>query len=82
MEELNLGNQPSGQQTLSSMFDCHETYPMKGHHASTLTDAVTDYIVMDMVPISVVKREGFHNMLNKFDPRYIKCPDALTSLTR
>ena len=43
---------------------------MKGHRASTLTDAVADNIVMDMVPISVVEREGFRNMLNKFDPRY------------
>ena len=34
----------------------------EGTLTSTLTDAVADYIVMNMVPISVVELEGFRNI--------------------
>ena len=52
------------------MFGRQEHYPMGGSRATKLTDAIADYIISDMVPISGVESAGFRHMLQSFDPRY------------
>ena len=61
---------PGGQQTVASLFGNQGAYPMRSNRALSLTDAVADYIVTEMQPISIVEREGFRRMLLKFDSRY------------
>ena len=43
---------------------------MGSREHKSLTDAVTCYIVIDMLPISIVDNDGFRELVSKLNPRY------------
>ena len=43
----------------------------------TLTNAIGSMICADAIPTSIVRRRGFQNLVEKFDPRYT-LPDRTT----
>lgn len=60
----------SGQQTIQDAVQKLKSYERNGKKWEELTDSVTSCICKDMLPINIVEKEGFRQMLKKFDSRY------------
>ena len=58
------------QQTIEHTFGLSHKYDRKGKKWQQLTNKVTRCIAKDMIPISIVEKPGFKQMLESFDPRY------------
>ena len=58
------------QQTIEHPFSLFQKYDQKGKKWQQLTNKVTRCIAKDMLPISIVEKPGFKQMLESFDPRY------------
>jgi len=58
------------QQTIEYTFSLGQKYEQKGKKWQQLTKKVTRCIAKDMLPISIVEKPGFKQMLETFDPRY------------
>ena len=62
--------QEEGQQSIERAFSLSQKYDRKGKKWQQLTNKVTRCIAKDMLPISIVEKPGFKQMLESFDPRY------------
>ena len=60
----------SGQQTIQDAVQKLKSYKRNGKKWEELTDFVTSCICKDMLPINIVEKEGFRQMLKKFDSRH------------
>ena len=60
----------SGQQSIEHAFSLSQKYDRNGKKWQQLTNKVTRCIAKDMLPISIVEKPGFKQMLESFDPRY------------
>uniref|UniRef100_A0AAR2J935 BED-type domain-containing protein n=1 Tax=Pygocentrus nattereri TaxID=42514 RepID=A0AAR2J935_PYGNA len=69
-ETTNVSGKTHTQQSLTEAFNKKVPYNKKGSRWQEITDAVTYYIAKDMVPIQVVERDGFKQLLNTIDSRY------------
>ena len=58
------------QQTLEDSINRKLPYDKKSTRWRDVTNAITNYIAKEMVPIQVVEREGFKQLVNTLDPRY------------
>ncbi len=47
-----------------------QVYDQKGKKWQKLTDSVTHCLSKDMLPIYSIKKEGFRQLLQSFDPQY------------
>lgn len=60
----------SHQPTIVAVVNQSKSYERNGKKWQELTDTVTRCLCKDMLPIYTVEKEGFGNMLKKFDSRY------------
>ena len=61
----------SGNQvTISESFERSKMLDTKSREHKELTSAITRCIAKDMLPISVVEKDGFKAMVHRFNPRY------------
>ena len=60
----------SRQQSIKHTFSLSQKYERNGKKWQQLTNKVTRCIAKDMLPISIVEKPGFKQMLESFDPRY------------
>ena len=60
----------STQPTLENLIEKSKQYEKHGKKWQALTDSVTKFLSMDMMPIYTVEKVGFRRMLKTFDPRY------------
>ena len=58
------------QPTLEGTLEKAKLYERDGRKWQELTDAVTRCICKDILPLYSVEKEGFRNMLRKFNPQY------------
>ena len=65
-----LSSKGSDQQTIEHAFSLGQKYDRKGKKWQQLMDKVTRCIVKYILPISIVEKPGFKQMLESFDPRY------------
>jgi len=58
------------QQTIKYTFSLGQKYDQKGKKWQQLTNKVMQCIAKDMLPISIVEKPEFKQILESFDPRY------------
>ena len=58
------------QPTLSSVVSANQPYERNGRRWTDLTDAITNWIAEDGLPLYVVEKSGFKKMMAVFDRRY------------
>ena len=60
----------SGQMSPFTALRPAQVYDQKGKKWQKLTDSVTHCLSKDMLPIYSIKKEGFRQLLQSFDPQY------------
>ena len=68
-KEAKLGNSVPSQPKMSDAFK--SKYPSTSEQAQKITEALLWFICKDLRPYSVVVNEGFRQLLNECEPRYI-----------
>ena len=58
------------QPTIAASFAQGQLYPRHGKKWKELTDSITRFIAKDSLPIHTVTKNGFKDMIKKFDSRY------------
>ncbi|XP_063757877.1 E3 SUMO-protein ligase ZBED1-like [Eleginops maclovinus] len=62
--------QPTQQPTLQAMFEQHNKYPRESKEVKRLNRAVAEFICLDQVPVYIVEKAGFRNLMQNLDKRY------------
>ncbi|KAJ7992773.1 hypothetical protein DPEC_G00282180 [Dallia pectoralis] len=57
------------QPTLQAMFEQHNKYPRESKEVKRLNKAVAEFICLDQVPVYVVEKAGFRNLVQNLDKR-------------
>ena len=65
-----LAKRTGGQQSLAASFSKGTLYARGSKKWQTLTTAVTHCIAKEMMPLSVIDKSAFREMLKAFDPQY------------
>ena len=68
------------QQTLADSINRKLPYDKKSTRWRDVTNAITNYIAKEMVPIQVVEREGFKQLVNTLDPRSVHASVIIMTL--
>ena len=61
-----------GQKTIDSMFNnspCRNAAPLSAHKIGEYTQAICNFLIEDVRPISTVEGSGFLKMIHQFEPR-------------
>ena len=70
-EKSNDSGEPKTRQvTLSEAVERTQHYVRSSKRRQEITTSVTKFIAKEMMPVSVVEREGFKEIVQKLDPRY------------
>ena len=58
------------QPTIAASFAQGQLYPRRGKKWKELTDSITHFVAKDSLPIHTITKNGFKDMIKKFDSRY------------
>lgn len=58
------------QPTLQAMFQQHNKYPRESKEVKRLNRAVAEFICLNQVPVYIVEKAGFRNLMQNLDKRY------------
>ena len=61
---------PSEQPTIETSFGQCQPYQRQSKKWKELTDAITQFIAKDGLPVYTVQKDGFKSMIKRFDPKY------------
>jgi hypothetical protein len=60
----------TSQRTVSYLFEKQRAFPIASTRAVTVSQAIAEFLILDMKPLSTVEGEGFKNLLKVLEPRY------------
>ncbi|CAM4652314.1 unnamed protein product [Leuciscus chuanchicus] len=72
------GQQPTQQPTLQAMFEQHNKYPRESKEVKRLNRTVAEFICLDQVPVYIVDKAGFRNLMQNLDKRTVDTYMAVT----